>query len=178
MTAQEIGTVFKIKSYKHDGTLHRKWLENVVLHCTEHVLIGVNDGTMVVEANNKQWQTKERALFYFHKQFWFNVVYIMDDKNPYYYCNISSPFTYRNNVLSYIDYDLDVIIDKNFSYQLLDEEEFELNKQLMDYSETVQRKIKENTMALKRWVENREGPFQAGFIQAWSSRASELYLKD
>lgn len=174
MTHLQNKTIFQIESYKHDGTLHRKWLKNYILYYNDELLIGMNNRTPVIEANEKQWMTEEPVLFYFHKKHWFNVIYIFHEQRPYFYCNISSPFTYCNNTLSYIDYDLDLIVQNDYSYQLVDEDELLLNKQKLNYSEEIERNIEEGVKVLKRWVEKRKGPFQDEFITKWWKRAHHI----
>lgn len=176
MTTLRKGTVFQIHSYKHDGTLHRQWLKNIILYETEHMIIGTNNETNVIEADKKEWTTEERALFYFPKHYWFNVVYIFREETPYFYCNISSPFTYRNNILTYVDYDLDVIVNNDFSYKLLDEDEYALNKRLMNYNDEIDREIRKNVVILKKWIEERKDPFNERFIHNWANEMNKLYV--
>lgn len=170
------GSSFKIRSYKHDGTFHREWQKNIALHQTEHILIGMNNKTKMVEANGKSFTTKEPALFYFHKHHWFNVVRILHKENPYFYCNISSPFTYNDHLLTYIDYDLDVIVQDDFSYEVLDEEEYEINKQKMNYGKEVEYEVNESVMILKKWIRTRKGPFHRNFTEDWQHYVQKYYL--
>ena len=39
------GEFITIKSYKHDGSLHRTWRDTMVLKTSENALIGCNDHT-------------------------------------------------------------------------------------------------------------------------------------
>src|SRR5690625_927493 len=112
----------------------------------------MNNRTLVIKENDKQWKTEETVLFYFNKKHWNNVIYIYHEQCQYFYCNISSPFTYCNNILSYIDYDLDLIVQNDFSFQIVDEDELLLNKRKMNYSEEIERNIEEGVTVLKRWV--------------------------
>ncbi|HDU1271196.1 TPA: hypothetical protein REU98_002458, partial [Listeria monocytogenes] len=47
--------IIQIKSYKHNGKLHRTWKKTVVLKSTENIIIGGNDHTLVVEADGRKW---------------------------------------------------------------------------------------------------------------------------
>ena len=61
------GDFITIKSYKHDGSLHRTWRDTMVLKTSENALIGCNDHTLVTESDGRRWITREPALVYFHK---------------------------------------------------------------------------------------------------------------
>lgn len=171
------GTSFKIKSYKHDGTIHREWQKNIVLyHEIDRLLIGMNNRTKMIEANGDIFVTKDPAIFYFHKHHWFNVIHILDEEAPYFYCNISSPFTYRDDILSYIDYDIDIIVNNDFSYEVLDRDEYEVNKQQLAYGKDIEHEVNESIMILKKWITERKGPFQEHFIDDWWRYAQQHYM--
>ena len=85
------GEFITIKSYKHDGSLHRTWRDTMVLKTSENALIGCNDHTLVTEADGRRWVTREPALVYFHKHYWFNIVAMIRDNGVSYYCNLASP---------------------------------------------------------------------------------------
>lgn len=107
MVAPEEGSQIRIKSYKHNGSLHRVWEDSLVLKGTETVTIVANDQTQVWESDGRYWKTQEPAICYFHAQYWFNVIGMLRNDGIHYYCNISSPYIYEENALKYIDYDLD-----------------------------------------------------------------------
>jgi hypothetical protein len=74
------GEFITIKSYKHDGSLHRTWRDTMVLKTSENALIGCNDHTLVTESDGRRWVTREPALMYFHKHYWFNIVTMIRDR--------------------------------------------------------------------------------------------------
>src|SRR5699024_6008659 len=80
-----------IKSYKYYGSLHRTWRDTMVLKTSENALIGYNDHTLVTESNGRIWITRELALVYFHKHYWFNIVTMIRENGVSYYCNLASP---------------------------------------------------------------------------------------
>lgn len=85
----------------------------------ENSIIGVNDHTLVTESDDRRWVTREPAIVYFHKKFWFNIIAMIREEGVSYYCNLASPFVLDNEALKYIDYDLDVKVfkdgEKNYS---------------------------------------------------------------
>ena len=119
------GDFITIKSYKHDGSLHRTWRDTMVLKTSDNAIIGCNDHTLVTEADGRRWVTREPALIYFHKHYWFNIVTMIRDNGVSYYCNLASPSVMDREALKYIDYDLDVKVFPNGEKRLLDVDEYE-----------------------------------------------------
>ncbi|MFD2759600.1 nucleoside tri-diphosphate phosphatase [Lentibacillus juripiscarius] len=170
MTGPEAGTAIQIHSYKHNGQLHRIWENTLVLKGTDMVVIGANDKTTVREGDGRSWITREPAICYFHANYWFNVIGMLRNDGIYYYCNISSPFVYDAEALKYIDYDLDVKVYPDMTYDLLDEDEYAEHKEQMSYPVVLDRILEQNVEHLLRWVRQRQGPFAPDFIDQWYER--------
>ena len=170
MSAPLVGSDIQIKSYKHNGRLHRVWTKSQVLHGTENIVIVGNDKTKVIESDGRTWLTREPAISYFHAQHWFNVIGMLRNDGIYYYCNISSPFVYDKEALKYIDYDLDVKVFPDYTYKLLDEDEYEEHKFQMNYPHLFDRILYKNVEELIRWVRERKGPFAPDFVDKWYER--------
>ena len=70
---------------------------------------------------------------------WYNVFRFSepDGKLKSFYCNVNMPPTFDGKVLSYIDLDIDVLVQPDFSYQILDLEDFKENATHYDYPESV-----------------------------------------
>lgn len=164
------GTNVKIKSYKHNGRLHRVWDENLILKGSSKGIIGANDRVNVIESNGSIWTTKEPAIFYFHTEYWFNVIGMLKDDGIHYYCNLSSPVLYEEQTLKYIDYDLDVRIFPDMTYLLLDEDEFEQNRHAMNYPNSLYNILFDQLEQLYHWIRQRKGPFAPGFVDQWYER--------
>jgi len=141
---------YVIKSFKHDGSLHRMWMENwlvpsELLH-PEHadsgsVWVYLNDQTTIVEKGGKEWVSRIPAVSFFLPNEWFNVVALLEDKGIRYYCNLASPPYRYGDVLTYIDYDLDLVVLPDGSVHELDREEFNRHKAEYRYSDAVQEQI-------------------------------------
>ncbi len=167
MELSQIGTKIEIVSLKHDEQLHRSWKENIILYRDDTVLIGANNKTIVEESNGKMWNTTEPAIFYFDKRSWFNIITIFQDNNYYYYCNLSSPFTYKNKSLQYIDYDIDVIVQSDLNYEIVDQAEYKVNKEKYCYPSAVDQSIEEGLHSLIEWIHLKKGPFKQSFPGKW-----------
>ncbi|EPX31560.1 nucleoside tri-diphosphate phosphatase [Streptococcus agalactiae] len=166
------GDFITIQSYKHDGSLHRTWRDTMVLKTTENALIGVNDHTLVTENDGRRWVTREPAIVYFHKKYWFNIIAMIRETGVSYYCNLASPYILDPEALKYIDYDLDVKVFADGEKRLLDVDEYEQHKAQMNYPTDIDYILKENVKILVEWINENKGPFSSSYI--WYKRYLEL----
>ena len=97
----KIGDKLQIHCYKHDGSLHRKWDEAVVLDILPDYIVFGNNKTTVVDADGKIWRTREPAVMFFFKNRWFNVIGQLKEYGIYFYCNIATPALIDNKVIKY-----------------------------------------------------------------------------
>lgn len=174
MVMYMIETPFKIVSFKHDGRFHRSWEENDLLYYKGDVLIGSNQHTLVTESKGSQWYTKEPALFYFHHAYWFNIIILFTKDDYYFYCNISSPFTWHHEEVHYIDYDIDIIVRSNLTYTIVDRDEYNIHKRKYNYPSSLQQNIEKAIRQLMYRIKNQKEPFSPSFINKWSSLYFDL----
>lgn len=156
---------FTIISKKHDGQLHRKWCENYLFENTEQYLLGGNFKTKMIDRTGNVTYTKEPAVFYFPHNCWYNIVLLYTEKDYYYYCNLSSPFTFKGEVLSYVDYDVDMIVSSDFSYTIVDEKEYEFHAQKYGYTNDIKHFVQEGIMDLKEHIHKGLDPFNQTFVK-------------
>jgi hypothetical protein len=159
-----IGDKVVLQSYKHDHTLHRVWKTEVILEDNDQMIIVANRRTRVVEDNGRFWYTKEPSVSFFYKHHWFNVIGIIKKNELCFYCNIASPILYDDEALKYIDYDLDIKVSNNFSYNILDVNEYGRNQKKMNYPENIKNIINLEMEVLRDKIENREQPFQHEYV--------------
>ena len=177
MRVPKEGEFVSIQSYKHDGKLHRTWRDTMVLKTSEYSMIGVNDHTLVTESDGRRWVTREPAIVFFHKKYWFNVIAMIREKGVSYYCNLASPYLLDEEALKYIDYDLDIKVFPDGEKRLLDVDEYELHSKLMGYPDYIDYILKENVKILVDWINNEKGPFSQGYIDIWYDRYKQLSQK-
>ncbi|NBJ71425.1 MULTISPECIES: DUF402 domain-containing protein [Clostridia] len=170
MVAPNSGTNVQIQSYKHSGQLHRMWKSSLVLKGTETVVIGANDRTEVREHDGRTWVTREPAICYFHAEHWFNVIGMLRTDGIHYYCNMSSPFIYEDCAIKYIDYDLDVKVNPDMTYDLLDEDEYDQHRRKMQYPSKLDYILHHQLNILLGWIRQKHGPFSPGFVDEWYER--------
>ncbi len=144
-----------VRVLKYNGTEHRRWAACVVKQADpllvldaifdneiEHDLIG----TIVAGTVSTEYYWLDR---------WFNVFRFADR----FYCNVSMPPSFDGQVLSYVDLDIDVLVKPDFSYQVLDLEDFEDNARALNYPLEVREKAHAALGEIIRLIETRSFPF-------------------
>jgi len=150
-----------VRVLKYDGTEYRRWnarlsqrdgpllvLDAEFEYDVQHDFLGaIESGTGTIE--------------YYWLNRWYNIFRFMkdDDATRLYYCNINMPPSLRDNVLTYIDLDIDVLVQPDFSYQVLDLDEFEENARRYGYSEEVKSQAQAALNGLIFMIESRQFPF-------------------
>ena len=166
MSNQEIITV----AFKHNGKVHRTWYQTYLIEDTEEYVAVGSSHSFVVEADGRKWHAIEPAVQIFMKKKWLNVVCMIKATGINYYVNIASPSVFEDNVVKYIDYDLDFKVDQNYQIKVLDEFEYKKHKKIYNYSDDLDEVIKYNFNKVRQMIENKEFPFSHDVVD-------ELYKK-
>jgi len=169
MNAPEInaGDQITVRVLKYDGAEYRRWnarrarQEGSLLVLDAEFEFDVQHESL--GAISKGTQTAE----YYWLDRWYNVFRFLNPEGDttLYYCNINMPPQLEGDVLSYVDLDIDVLIQPDFSFQVLDLEEFELNAARYGYSD----ELKSNALAavdeLVATIESRQFPFDENSLK-------------
>ena len=150
-----------VRVLKYDGAEYRRWparlarregslivLEAAFEFAVQHHLLGdIQHGTRTIE--------------YYWLDRWYNVFRFLrtDDSTRLYYCNVNMPPQFEDDVLTYIDLDIDILVQPDFSYQVLDQEEFAANAARYGYSEQTKRQAEAAVAELIKMIEARQFPF-------------------
>ncbi|MDD6879356.1 MAG: DUF402 domain-containing protein [bacterium] len=169
-----IGEKLIIHSYKHDGKIHRAWDEAVLLEENENYLVFGNYKTKVTESDGRTWKTKEPAILFFFKDKWYNVIGQIKKDGIYYYCNIASPFIIENSTVKYIDYDLDLRVFPDGSFKVLDRGEYKYHKNIMKYSNELDKILKDQLTDLIDKARNRKDPFNKEKIIKYNEKYNKI----
>lgn len=161
MSLTDAEKIVTINSRKFDGRIHRSWTAKLLEkkdsllcfvgefdHEIKHSHLGViKRGTLSYE-------------FYWLNR-WYNVFRFDEPDGGLrnFYCNLSMPPIFKNDVLDYVDLDVDVLIWQDFSYQILDLEEFEENSAKFNYPKKVHDKADKSLIRLIKMIEKRSFPF-------------------
>src|SRR6266478_8880501 len=157
MTASEL----TVRVLKYDGAEHRRWSAKlarregslIVLDAAfefdvQHHLLGdIEHGTRTIE--------------YCWLDRWYNVFRFLkgDGSTRLFYCNVTTPPKFENEVLTYIDLDIDILVQPDLSYQVLDLPEFAENAARYGYAEEIQRQAHAAVATLISMIETRQFPF-------------------
>ena len=167
MNKSIVGKHVLIHCYKHDGSVHRSWEKGFVLEETDKHFIVMNNRTLVTESDGRRWYTREPAICFFPKHHWYNVICMIRKNGVHFYCNIASPTLYDGQALKYIDYDLDLKVFPDYTYSILDEEEYAQHKIKMHYSQKLEDILFKQLDILIHMAKKKQGPFQPEFVKYW-----------
>jgi len=156
-----------IKSFKHNGSLHRMWLENwrvpesalVPEHAAEGMTVLVNSHTPIVEGDGTERISRVPGVSFFIPRRWYNIVALIEENGIRYYCNVASPPYVSGTTLTYIDYDLDVILLPDGTRQVVDVQEYETHSRLYRYSDDVKEKVAAGLAELTARMDAGSTPF-------------------
>lgn len=175
-----------IKSFKHNGHIHRTWQRNWLVpsellvpeHREESMIVLINRQTPIQESDGKLWISRVPAVSFFIPGIWYNIVALIEENGIRYYCNIASPPYLQGDVLTYIDYDLDVIRTTDGGCFVVDQDEYELHSHLYHYPQMVNDKVQEGLASLLLRIERGQAPFQdeqvTAYYEAWLQANGEV----
>lgn len=173
----KVGDELKIHCYKHNGKIHRAWDEATVLEIGEDMLVCANCKTKVTESDGRSHKTKEPAVMVFYTNKWYNVIGQLKKKGLFYYCNIASPFLIDNGVIKYIDYDLDLRVFPDGGFKVLDRNEYNYHKQLMNYSDELDKVLTSELTNLIDIKKKETGPFTKGLMEEYYNIYTQVKSK-
>jgi uncharacterized protein len=153
--------LIEVQTFKFDGQLHRTWHAELVRR--EGSLI-VLDARFAYEIEHDLLGTiasGTHSLEYYWLDRWYNIFRFAQPNGELrnYYCNVNVPPTFADEILSYVDLDLDILVAPDFAYQVLDEEDFESNSRTYRYPVEVQRNARRAVDELVRMIQTRAFPF-------------------
>ena len=139
----------RVMCFKHDGSLHRIWDKAALIYEDEEKIMISNAKTLIRESDNRVWMAKEPALSIYYKNRWFNVMGIIRSEGVHYYCNMASPCVVDEDVIKYVDYDLDLVKTVKGEIKILDEEEYKVNKEKYGYGKDIEEILTKELELLK-----------------------------
>uniref|UniRef100_UPI00248EC944 DUF402 domain-containing protein n=1 Tax=Traorella massiliensis TaxID=1903263 RepID=UPI00248EC944 len=139
----------------------------------EKRIVCVTNKTWVSESDGRRWVTREPAIYFFYPDKWFNVISMIRKTGIYYYCNIASPSIYDGESLKNIDYDLDLKVNPQYGWTILDEDEYVEHGIEMGYSEELKKAIEKGLDQVIELVSDRKSPFDHDEVSAIYERYLE-----
>ena len=156
-----------INSRKFDGKIHRSWQAELIER-RDSLLIFM--GKFAEEINHTNLGVIRRGTISF-EYYWFDRWYNIfqfhepDGELRNFYCNISQPPKLQRNVLDYVDFDIDILVWKDFSFEILDLEEFDENKKKFKYPAKIINEIQKSVSQIKFLIQKRRFPFDIKDLQ-------------
>jgi hypothetical protein len=150
-----------VRVLKHDGTEYRRW--TAMLSRRQEDLI-VLDAEFDVDVSHEllgEIKRSTKTVEYYWLDRWYNVFRFLEDdgRTRLWYCNINTPPEFNGGILSYIDLDIDLLVQPDFSFQVLDEDEFEANSKLYAYSNEEKSSARAAVEEVIGMIEHRHFPF-------------------
>jgi protein associated with RNAse G/E len=161
VSAQSSLKTIQVRAYKYDGSEHRSWPAQVLRQEGPLIVLDAKFPEEVVHDLLGTIASGTHSLEYYWLDRWYNVFRFAQPNGELrnYYCNVNVPPTFDGKTLSYVDLDLDILVEPDFSYQILDVEDFERNAKLYGYSNEVQTNVKLAVDELVNLIETRGFPF-------------------
>ena len=164
-----------IYAYKHDSSFHRIWTRSEMLAETKDYYITYTPKNVrVIECKQSFWRTKEPAVCYFSKKRWFNIIVVFREDEVMYYCNLASPILKELKSLKYIDYDLDIKVLDDYSYTVLDRNEYNKHMERMQYPSELKQILEKELIVLRQMIETRQDPFNEKVVLDWYDKYTKL----
>ena len=159
-TIEDVAPVL-VRACKYDGRLHRQWPARLLRH--EEPLIVVA-GVFSQAVHHPQLGLIARGTMsteYFWTDRWYNVFRFAapDGQLCSFYCNINLPPRFDGRTLTFVDLDIDVLVAPDFSYRILDEDEFAAHARRYQYPPAVRRGTRRALAQLLALITARSFPF-------------------
>ena len=146
---------------KHDGAEYRRWSASLARHEGDMIVLDAEFDVDVSHEILGEIKQRTRTVEYYWLNRWYNVFrFLKDDGSTrLWYCNINTPPEFKDRVLTYIDLDIDIVVQADFSFQVLDMDEFETNARRYGYSDEEKRQAQKAVDELISMIETRQFPF-------------------
>ena len=150
-----------VRVLKYDGIEHRRWSARIARREGAMIVLDAEFDYDVQHHLLGEIPRGTRTTEYYWLDCWYNVFQFMDNEGNtrLYYCNVSAPPKLEGDVLSYVDLDIDLLVQPDLSYQLLDQEEFDTNAERWNYSAETRRQALASVTELVSMIEGRRFPF-------------------
>lgn len=156
------GDAITVCVFKHDGAEHRRWHARIVRQVGSLIVLEGEFESDVQHHLLGEIRHGTRTIEYYWLDRWYNVFRFLNDDGTtrLYYCNVNSLPTLADGVLSYIDFDIDILVQPDLSHQILDLEEFAANAARYGYTEEERQSVQAAVADVIAMIRNRQSPFQ------------------
>lgn len=153
--------IITVHARKFDGRLHREWQARLLTRAESLVVV---EGVFDEEIRHPQLGTITAGTLsteYYWTDRWYSVFRFREPTGALrnYYCNINQPAKLDGRVLTFVDLDIDVLVAPDFSYRILDEEEFIAHAEHYVYPAFVRERVPQALAELIDLIRRRDFPF-------------------
>lgn len=158
VAAKEITVVVR----KHDGGEYRRWRARLARRKDPLLVLDAEFDTDVSHELLGEIRRGTRTVEYYWLDRWYNVFRFLeaDGTTRMWYCNINQPPRLEGTVLSYIDLDIDILVRPDYSYEVMDLDEFEKHAAHFGYSEDEKQRVQCAVEELVHLIIQRQFPFE------------------
>ncbi len=155
--------IVTINSRKFDGNIHRSWKAEFIKK-KDSLLTFVGEFEQEVKHSHLGVIRRKTVSYEFYwLDRWYNIFRFHEPNGDLrnFYCNLNMPPTFERDVLDYVDLDIDVLVWSDYSFEILDLDEFEENSINFNYSQEIHNQVRKSLEELKTMIANRVFPFSA-----------------
>lgn len=150
-----------IQALKYGERLHYEWDAEIVEQTEQYVMVLCRAGRSFIHHTKGKTFTMpypSLEIFYFNQ--WFTAaITFQSEERLMYYCNIAMPVRLENDVLSFVDLDLDYLKEPDEDWKVVDREEFEKHQQEFGYPQQLVEQAELALQQLQQRVADRQFPF-------------------
>lgn len=150
-----------VRVLKYDGTEYRRWRARVSRREGSLIVLDAEFEEEVQHELLGSIPLGTRTIEYYWLDRWYNIFRFLrpDGHTRLWYCNVNTPAIFADGELTYTDLDIDVLVQPDLSYVVLDMNEFETNAERFKYSAEVRRNAHRATTELTELIGTRQFPF-------------------
>ena len=157
----ETDAAVTVYACKHDGHVHRRWTARLIERRDSLVVLDAEFDSEIRHPLLGTIEVGTKSVEYYWTNRWYNIFRFShpDGHLRNYYCNINTPAEMSDNLLVFTDLDIDVLVQPDFSFSVLDEDEFARHTIEFGYTEELQRQVRAALAELIGLVESKSFPF-------------------
>jgi len=157
----------QVEALYYNRALNKRWCSYLISDEPERAVLVRAHGSPLWSARGNFWLPPGPAIEVYPRNEWFNLFCAVDtgdgtwDKPGLHlwYINIAMPPVLRDGLFQYVDLDLDIGIDADFSYTIYDEEEFLQHCDLWRYPQDLCERARATLEGMVERVERRDPIF-------------------
>ncbi|UBH16467.1 DUF402 domain-containing protein [Macrococcus armenti] len=156
---------YNVNTYKYDHTIHYSWKSELIEENESYILLkSLPPRKLIHHTRGQTFVYDNASLEFISKSVGFTInTDIYRNGDIEYYCNICSLPILKENNIDIVDFDIDMIIDKEGKYYFVDEDEFEINKIKYQYPDSLITEVNHLKEKLESLYRNNVFPFD-GFL--------------